>query len=137
MASPSTTEITEVMFDTPALYYRYVRYVATSGHVNVGEVAFLLPDTDLEGPAAPSSSTAPGFYSGPVQVALSYGLADAQIFYTLDGSTPVGRETANCFKYTSPLILTNCCARYRLSGPINSSGKTTRTSFKQRRSAGI
>ncbi|MBP5227636.1 MAG: CotH kinase family protein, partial [Kiritimatiellae bacterium] len=109
-SSPSTTEITEVMFDTPALYYRYVRYVATSGHVNVGEVAFLLPDTDLEGPAAPSSSTAPGFYSGPVQVALSYGLADAQIFYTLDGSTPVGRETANCFKYTSPLILTNCCA---------------------------
>ena len=108
-STPSINTITEVTLSQPAVY-RYYRYVSESGYCNVGEIGFLLPEGNLEGPAAPTASTPPGFYSGSVRVSLAYDVPDAEIYYTLDGSTPGCRATANCFKYTGPLTFTNCCA---------------------------
>ncbi len=51
----------------------------------------------------PTFSVAPGFYEGPVTVALAHDDPAAQIYYTLDGSTPTNAVTATCFRYTAPL----------------------------------
>ncbi len=55
----------------------------------------------------PVFSVAPGFYAGPVTVALTHADPAAEIYYTLDGSTPTNTVTASCFRYTVPLVLTN------------------------------
>ena len=89
---PTSGTITEVVFDDAvAGFYRYVRYMGPAqGHCNVSEVSFLLPEVNIDGPAAPSLSAPPGFSMTNVTVALDYPVDGAEIFYTLDGSTPSG-----------------------------------------------
>ncbi|MFA6632312.1 MAG: lamin tail domain-containing protein, partial [Kiritimatiellia bacterium] len=46
----------------------------------------------------------PGFYADPVNVGLSHDDPAAEIYYTLDGSTPTQAVTASCFRYEGPLV---------------------------------
>jgi hypothetical protein len=110
---PTSGTITEVVFDEAvAGFYRYVRYMGPAqGHCNVSEVSFLLPEVNIDGPAAPSLSAPPGFSMTNVTVALDYPVEGAEIFYTLDGSTPSGIETENCFRYTAPLVFGDVSSR--------------------------
>ena len=110
---PPEGDITEVAFDDAvAGFYRYVRYVSPSqGFCNVSEMSFLLPEGRIDGPAAPSLSTPPGFSLTNVTVALDYPVDGAEIFYTLDGSTPSGVATENCFRYTRPLVFGDVSSR--------------------------
>lgn len=55
----------------------------------------------------PGFTVAPGFYAAPVTVALTNADAAAQIYYTLDGSTPTNAVTTNCFLYAGPLTFTD------------------------------
>ena len=58
----------------------------------------------------PPAFTVPaGFYASAVTVAITSAVSDAQIYYTLDGSTPTNAVTATCFRYVNPLVLTNRC----------------------------
>lgn len=107
---PPANAVTEVSFGDAAAYYRYVRYVSPStGSCNVSEISFLLPEGHVDGPAAPTLSAPPGFSLTNVTVALDYPVDGAAIYYTLDGSEPVEGETANCFRYTQPLVFKNVC----------------------------
>lgn len=67
---------------------------ATPGTANDGGLMYL---------AAPVLSQTPGFYTGPVSVAVTAGIAEAVIRYTLDGSEPTHASAA----YDQPLILTS------------------------------
>ena len=53
----------------------------------------------------PTFSVAPGFYEAPVTVTLAHDDPAAQVFYTLDGSTPTNAVTSTCFRYAAPLAL--------------------------------
>lgn len=55
--------------------------------------------------APPGFTAAPGFYAEAVTVAITNADPLAQIFYTLDGSTPTNAVTERCFLYTAPLAL--------------------------------
>jgi hypothetical protein len=104
--------ITEVHFTGGTHVFRYVRYVSpVSGYCNANEIAFLLPESDIEGPECPVFSAEPGFYSNAVTLAIAYDLNGADIYYTLDGSTPTCKAGSRCFKYTGPLTLSDCSSR--------------------------
>ena len=70
----------------------------TPGTTNsaVGYVGLLEP---------PGFTVPSGFYASPVTVSLTNADPAAQIYCTLDGSTPTNAVTANCFLYTAPLTL--------------------------------
>lgn len=51
----------------------------------------------------PGFTVSPGFYATPVTVALTNADPAAQIYYTLDGSTPTNAVTSTCFLYSTPL----------------------------------
>lgn len=109
---PPEGVMTEVALGASAGLYRYVRYVSPAdGYCNVSEIAFLVPDVHLEGPAAPTLSVPPGFSSTNVTVALSYPVDGAEIYYTLDGSMPVATESETCFRYTAPLVFGDVTSR--------------------------
>lgn len=54
---------------------------------------------------APGFTVPPGFYAAAVTVAITHADPEAQIYYTLDGSTPTNAVTATCFLYVGPLTL--------------------------------
>ena len=49
----------------------------------------------------PTLSHTSGYYQTAIQVSISCATADAQIYYSIDGSTP----TTNSYLYTSPIII--------------------------------
>ena len=55
--------------------------------------------------APPAFTLPPGFYADPVSVGLSHDDPSAEIYYTLDGSTPTQAVTAGCFLYEGPLAI--------------------------------
>jgi len=98
--------------------YTYLRVYGGAYCGNAAEVEFVgylgspaSAEPPLEGPKRPTASVAPGFYPTNVTVALEFPVEGAEIFYTLDGSKPVGSVTANCFRYQSPLRFEDVCSR--------------------------
>ncbi len=110
--APPEGVMTDVALGTAAGLYRYVRYVSpVDGYCNVSEIAFLVPDVHLDGPAAPTLSVPPGFSPTNVTVALAYPVDGAEIYYTLDGSMPMAAESETCFRYTAPLVFGDVTSR--------------------------
>ena len=80
---------------------------------------------------APRFSIEPGFYADPVTLLISHADTEADIYYTVDGTTPTNSITDNCFLYSGSLTLTNrCCATNLFSLiPTNPPEMTNHTQY--------
>ncbi len=84
------------------------------------------PPPPFEGPDRVTATLAPGFYTNTVAVGLVYADPEAEIHYTLDGSTPTAETNATCFVYTGALSFADICAA---PNPLSSTIRTNPPEF--------
>lgn len=91
-------------WNNPLHVYAVIQGIANTAYAPQPRMFISIGTSGQVSPPAPSP--APGTYTGSVEVTLRVSIpSDAQIYYTLDGSTPTEESTL----YTGPITITESC----------------------------